>query len=192
VIRQLSGFIVGTSVSFPRFVLAALLGPATLFLVLFPMMRAFSALTGGVPPFDWQNALTAADIADQLPLYAGAARDLYFAHVFVDTIFPVFVGTFFGAIAAFVLRHGTPRLYERAVGLGLFAAYFISVPFDYCENLGGLAAIMAYPAPPGGWASLVIFGKSVKLVTEFVIPGSTAAALVIGAVGWLWARLRGG
>jgi len=189
-LRQLNSFIIGTSSSLPRFLLALLLGPATLFLVLFPMMQAFTTLTG-VQPFDWQNALTTADVAAQLPLYKGAARSLYFAHAFIDTLFPVFVAAFFGAVAALALRHGTPRLYGQAERLGLFAAYFVSVPFDYCENLGSIAAILAHPAPPGAWAELIVRAKSVKLLTEFVIPGATALALAVAAAGWVIGRLRG-
>jgi hypothetical protein len=189
-IRQLSDFIVGTSRSFPRFLLAAALGPATLFLVLFPIMRGFAALSGGLQPFDWQNELTAAEVIEQLPAYTEPMRQLYYAHAFIDYVFPIFVAAFFGAIAAFALRHGVPRLYDRAARLGIFALYFVSVPFDYCENTGSLAAILFYPSPPGPWADLILFGKSVKLTTEFLIPGATALALVVAAGGWVLARLR--
>ena len=190
-IRQLSDFVTRTSTSLPRFLLATLLGPATLFGVLFPIMRGFSALTGGLQPFDWQNDLTAAQIAGQLPVYTGPVRQLYFAHAFIDYLFPVFVGAFFGAVAAFALRHGTPALYRRATSLGLLALYFVSVPFDYCENTGSLAAILLHPAPPGAWADLILIGKKVKLATEFVIPGATGVALVIGVAGWLSRLIRG-
>jgi len=189
VIRQLSNFIVRTSESLPRFLLAAALGPGTLFLVLFPIMRGFTALSGGVQPFDWQNELTRADIAAQLPAYTEPMRQLYYAHAFIDYLFPVFVAAFFGAIAAYALRHGVPGLYAGAVRYGLFALFLVSVPFDYCENTGALAAILAYPAPAGAWMDLALFGKRIKLITESVLPATTALALVLGAGGWLIHRM---
>jgi len=186
--RRLGDFIVHTSESLPRFLLAVVLGPGMLFLGLFPIMHGFTALAGGLQPFDWQNELTVADITEQLSAYTEPVRQLYYAHAFIDFVFPVFSAAFFGAIAGFALRHGLPAFYGWAARYGLFALFLVSVPFDYVENTGSLVAILRLPGPPGFWADLIVFSKPFKLATEAVLPVATGLALVAGALGWLRRR----
>jgi hypothetical protein len=189
-IRRLSEFIVHTSESPGRFVLALLLGMPTLFLVLFPIMHAFRELAGGAMPFDWQDGLAPEDVYAQLPRYTDTIRELYLAHAFVDTLFPVFVAAFFGSLAAYALRHGVPRAYGALRRYGVFALFFFSVPFDWVENAASLAVIYGYPTHYPDLARLLVAAKHVKLFAEPLIPGATAVCLAVGAVGWVLRRVR--
>jgi hypothetical protein len=189
-IGRLSEFVVQTSQSRVRFLLATLLGMPMLFLVLFPIMHAFRELVGGLQPFDWQQSLTQRDVFAQLPLYTATTRNLYLAHAYVDTIFPVFVGVFFGALAAFALRNGAPLAYDFLRRHGIFAMFLFSVPFDWVENAASLVLIYGYPRAPAGIAGLLIAANRVKLFAEPLIPIASAALVAVGVMGGLIQRLR--
>jgi hypothetical protein len=185
-VRTLNNFVVLSAKSWPLFILAAILGPATLVWVLFPLMEAFMEVSGGFAPFDWQADLDRQAIAEQVPAYKPAMLKIYYAHTAVDFVFPVYMGVFFGAVAAFFLRVGTPGLFEFLSSKGLFAVFLIGAPFDMLENIGALGVLWAADTDP--WATLLILAKQVKLVTQQFIPLATLIASVVGIGGWIRGR----
>jgi hypothetical protein len=187
--RSISDLVVRWSRSLPLFLLAALLGPATLAFVLFPIMEVFTDLSGGFAPFDWQPDLDRAAIAAQLPAYTPALRKLYYAHTFIDFVFPVFMGLFFGAIAAFFLRLGQPALFALCESRSLFAAFFVGPAFDMLENVGALGVLWAPAGSDDLWAGLLLAAKQAKLVMQQFVPLATLLAVVLGAGGWIYQRL---
>jgi hypothetical protein len=185
-VRTLSNFVLRAGKSWPLFILAAILGPATLVWVLFPLMEAFTEISGGFAPFDWQVDLDRQAIAEQVQAYTPAMLKIYAAHTAVDFVFPVFMGVFFGAVAAFFLRIGTPGVFEYLSGKGLFAVFLIGAPFDMLENIGALGVLWAANIDP--WATLLIMAKQVKLVTQQFVPLATLIAFLVGAGGWVRGR----
>jgi hypothetical protein len=187
-VHSISDFIVRTSCSVPLFLLAALLGPATLAFVLFPVMEVFTELSGGFAPLDWQPDLDRAAIAAQVPFYTPALRKLYYAHTFIDFIFPVFMGVFFGAIAAFFLRIGMPALFAACESRGLFALFLVSAVFDMTENIGALGVLWSPVSQGQGWAAVLLTAKQFKLVGQQFVPLAALAAVVAGGGGWVRRR----
>ena len=188
--RFISDFVVRTSTSPWLFLMSVVLGPLTLIFVLLPLMQAFSGVTAGVQPFDWQPDLTAEQIEDQVSLYTDAARNIYLAHTFIDFLFPVFFGTFFGAIAAFFLRKGSPDIHMWMCRYGLYGLFLLTALFDLLENVGAVGVVWSGGAG-GVWSNILLFGKGLKLIAMQIIPLMTVAGVLVGAGVWLWSRFRG-
>jgi hypothetical protein len=187
--RAISDFVVHVSRSWPLFALAAILGPATLAFVLFPIMEAFTALSGGFAPFDWQPDLDRAAIAAQLPGYTPAMRSLYLAHSAVDVVFPVFMGAFLGAIGAACLRTGLPGAFAGCEALGLFSLFLVAAPLDLAENIGAAGLIWLPGAGAEIWTAILLGAKQGKLVAQQLVPLAAVATAVLGLGGWVWRRV---
>jgi hypothetical protein len=187
--KRVSDLVVRGSRSMPLFLLAAILGPATLAFVLFPLMEVFTVLSGGFAPFDWQPDLDRAAIAAQLPGYTPELRKLYYVHTFIDFVFPVFMALFFAAIAAYFLRLGQPSLFAICEARKLFAVFFVGAACDMLENVGALGVLWSPAGSDALWAGLLLAAKQVKLVMQQFVPFATLVAVLLGAGGWLYRRV---
>jgi hypothetical protein len=187
--RWLNALIVRFSSSASLFSLAIVVAFGSLFAVFGPIRKAFSELTGGEVPFDFQNSLTTAQVFEQLPSYTENAKQLYYAFSFVDYFFPFFAGMFLAAIAAFSLRHLSPRAYAWADGRSLFPLLMIGTGFDWLENVFALTVISAYPEEMVTAASLMVLAKKGKLAFVVLSQAIGWGLLLLAALAWIGRRL---
>ncbi len=157
--------------------------------VFMPLGRVFAELSGGARMYDFQNALSVAQVIEQLPLYTGAARDVYFAFSFVDYFFPFFAGLFLAAIAAFSLRHLAPAAYAWVSARRLWPLLLLGTLCDWSENLLALALIAGQPADPAALASSLVLAKQAKLLFVMAAQAIGWSLLLLATLKWLGQRL---
>lgn len=187
--RQLNDLIIRTSQSWWLFLLSVIVAFGSLFAVFGPIQLAFAELTGGLTPFDFQNSLSVEQIFEQLAVWNEAAVQLYYAFSFVDFFFPFFAGLFLAAIAAFSLRHLSPRLYERVAPGRLFVLLMLGPAFDWLENLCALFVIGRYPAEMTAAASLLVVAKQGKLAAVMLTQLIAISLLLLASLKWIWTRV---
>lgn len=187
--RTLNELIIRFSQSIWLFALSIVVAFGTLFLVLLPIGNVFPELAGGATPFDLQNDLQPDEVFDQLEGYTEAARQLYYAFSFSDFFFPVFASLFLGAVAAFSLRHLSPKWYGVAEARNLFVLFMLGAMFDWLENVFALTAVGTYPDTPAWVANLLVLAKQGKLA--LVMSGQAVAwlLLLLAALRWVAAKL---
>jgi flagellar biosynthesis protein FlhB len=187
--RALNELIIRFSRSIWLFALSVVVAFGTLFAVLLPIGNVFPGLAGGATPFDLQNDLQPDEVFDQLEGYTEAARQLYYAFSFADFFFPVFASLFLGAVAAFSLRHLSPRWYAVAEARNLFVLFMLGAMFDWLENIFALTAVGTYPDTPVSVANLLVLAKQGKLA--LVMSGQAVAwlLLLLAALRWVAAKL---
>lgn len=154
-----------------------------------PLGRVFAELTGGAQMYDFQNALTVAEAIEQLPLYTGAARDVYYAFTFVDYFFPFFAGLFLAAIAAFSLRHLAPAAYAWVSERRLWPLLLLGTLCDWTENVFALSLIAGQPADPAALATGLVLAKKAKLLFVMAAQLIGWSLLLLAALKWLGRRL---
>jgi len=186
--RQLNDLIIRCSQSWWLFLLSVIVAFGSLFAVFGPVQVAFAELTGGLTPFDFQNSLSIAEIFEQLADWNEAAVQLYYAFSFVDFFFPFFAGLFLAAIAAFSLRHLSPRASARVASRRLFPLLMLGTAFDWLENLCALFVVGRYPAEMTAAAGLLVVAKQGKL-TAVLVSQLIAWTLLLLAAG-MWVRRR--
>ena len=188
--RALNDLIIRFSRSAWLFALSIVVAFGTLFAVLVPIGNVFPELAGGATPFDLQNSLQADEVFSQLEGYTEPARQLYYAFSFADFFFPVFASLFLGALAAFSLRHLSPKWYAVAEARNLFVLFMLGAMFDWLENIFALTAVSTYPDTPAWVANLLVLAKRGKLA--LVMSGQAVAwlLLLLAALRWVGGRLR--
>ncbi len=186
--RYLNDLIVRFSRSASLFVLSIIVFLGSLLAVFGPIQKAFSELTGGEVPFDFQNSLTVEQVFSQLPSYTENAKQLYYAFSFVDYFFPFFAGIFLAAIAAFSLRHISQHAYDWVDQRGLFSLLMIGTLFDWLENCNALLVIYRYPEIMTTAANLMVFAKKGKLAFVMLSQLIGWSLLIIAGFCWLYRR----
>jgi len=171
------------------FLLCMLVAFGALAAVFMPLGRVFAELTGGAQMYDFQNALTVAEAIEQLPLYTGAARDVYYAFTFVDYFFPFFAGLFLAAIAAFSLRHLAPAAYAWITERRLWPLLLLGTLCDWTENLFALALIAGQPTDPVALATGLVLAKKAKLLFVMAAQLIGWSLLLLAVLKWLGQRL---
>ncbi len=189
--QALSRLIVRVSSSLPLFALTVAVFAVTLML-LTRISNGFPAIAGGALPFDMQNALTSAQVLEQLPGYTDQARRQYWLFTSIDYVFPFAGGLFLAAIAAFCLRWQFAPLYARAVANQWLPWLMLASLFDWCENLAAIVAINAWPETTATMATALVIAKKLKLGFLFATQGGVALLLLASAGRWLRGKLRGG
>ena len=190
--RQLNDLIIRCSQTWWLFLLSVIVAFGSLFAVFGPVRIAFAELTGGLTPFDFQNSLSVDEIFEQLAAWNEAAVQLYYAFSFVDFFFPFFAGLFLAAIAAFSLRHLSPRLYDHVAQRRLFPLMMLGPAFDWLENLCALFVIGRYPAEMTAAAGLLVVAKQGKLAAVALSQLVAFLLLVLAAGKWAWTGIAGG
>jgi hypothetical protein len=187
--RHLNELILRFSSSPWLFGLAFVVAFGSLFAVFGPITLAFGELTGGEQPFDLQNRLTVEQIFAQLPHYTETARQLYYAFSFVDFFFPFFAGIFLAAIAAFSLRHLSPRAYAWVNARNLFVLMMTGTACDWAENCLALVVISQYPQQFTGVATALVLVKQAKLFFVLLAQLVGWSLLLLAGLKWLGQRL---
>jgi hypothetical protein len=182
--NALNSLVVRFSRSAGLFILSAIVTFGALFLVFFPINVAFAELTGGLQPFDFQNALTVEQIFEQLPLYSESAKQLYIAFSYVDYFFPFFASLFLAALACFSLRHLSPKAYDWMNAKNLFALFFLSCAFDWAENCFALTVIFSWPEKMTTTANLLVLAKKGKLTFVIFFQAVTWILFALAALKW--------
>ena len=106
-----------------------------------------------------------------------------------DFFFPFFARLFLAAIAAFSLRHLSPRAYDRVAQRRLFPLLMLGTAFDWLENLCALFVIGRYPAEMTAAAGLLVVAKPGKLAAVALSQLIAWSLLLLAAVKWAWTRL---
>jgi hypothetical protein len=163
--------------------IAAVLGFSLSFFVLFRIAEAFSAVTGGLQPFDMQNGLRVEEVPVQLSRYTDASRRLYALFAVVDYLFPLAGGFFVASSGAFLLRHGVPAAYAWLESRRGLVVFFLPTLFDWLENVAAIAVIFPAAPPSSAFTTLLIVFKKLKLGSLFLSQGT----LVLLAL-WLGVR----
>lgn len=186
-LSKLNGLIVQCSSTWWKFLIVFLVQIASL-LTLQRISNEFPATSGGVPPFDMQNALTPSEIFQQLEGYTAQAFDLYVIFQAVDFVFPFFAALMMASVCAFALRNFSSRLYEASVNKNIFVLLLIPAVFDYLENLNLLWAVNAWPEQVQIAASLAVAAKMGKLSSMMLAFGVAALLLLLAAGAWIARR----
>jgi hypothetical protein len=181
-VRAVNALIVRISGSPRLFLGVTALAFGSLFGVLLPLGDAIAARTGGLPPFDLQNTLNSATVLEQLEAWTPAATRRYYLFAAVDFVFPLTAALFQGAVAAFALRRLSARLFAVADRHALFALFLAAALFDWLENAGALAVVVAWPAELRPAAAMLVSAKQAKLLAVTVQNGVAGALLVAAAV----------
>lgn len=191
ILGGLQEFIVRTSKDWRRYALVLVFFVAALRLLM-GTGEEFSARTGGIPPFDLQNGLETQEVRPQLEAYDDRARELYAAFALIDFFFPLLGALLLAATAAFLLRHGLPRVSERVLGLRLLPLFFIAALFDWLENVAAIALVWFDDGAAGWLPAALVTAKRLKL--GFVIASQLLVCLlaVYAAAGWVFRRIRSG
>jgi hypothetical protein len=164
------------------------------FQVLFWLESRFTALTGK-PVFDTQNDLTAAAIREQLPLYAGPARDAYLWFAAYDFVFPLLASISLVMLAAVLLRLNTFGFAQRLLALGAPLLFLFPTLFDWGENVG-LLAVLGTTAPSTAAIDTALVFKMLKLTSLSVSASVIGVLFVFALANWgvrlaAYARRRG-
>ena len=151
--------------------------------------QRFPAVAGGAEPFDLQNALTAGQVLEQLPLYTEAAYRQYYLFTAIDYLFPLAAGLFQAAIATFCLRYAWPRAYAAITARQLLPLLLLATLFDWCENIAAITAITAWPDTTATMAGALVAAKKLKLGFLGAAQGVTLLLLAAAVVRWVMRRL---
>jgi hypothetical protein len=143
--------------------------------------QSFPAVSGGAPPFDLQNGLTAGQVLQQLAGFTEGARRQYLLFTAIDYVFPLAAGLCLAAAGAFGLRHGFPGFYAELARRNLFPLFLTGSLFDWCENVTALTAIMTYPDTSAGVVGALIVAKRLKLFFVFATQGLVLLLLLVAA-----------
>jgi hypothetical protein len=164
--------------------LAFLVNGLALF-ILFGIEARFEAITGA-PVFDTQNELTRAQMMDQLPLYAGSARQIYWGFSAFDFVFPLIGSIFFALFYAYVLRRlpWTGWLYRKRV----YLLVLLVALFDYMENIGFIWTLLSGVPPSTAAMQFALFFKQLKLLS--LGASNFVALLLVGAFVAAWILRR--
>jgi hypothetical protein len=162
-----------------RTLIAVQLANVISFQALLWLESRFTALTGK-PVFDTQNDLTAAAIREQLPLYAGPARDAYLWFAAYDFFFPLLASISLVVLCAVLLRFNTFAPAQRLLALGLPLIFLFPTLFDWGENIGLLTVLSRVP-PSMAAINLALFFKVLKL-TSLSVSGALIGILFVYAV----------
>lgn len=182
--RWYNDLAVRTSQSAGLFILSAVVAFGSLRFVFMNINAAFEPVVGA-QMFDFQNALTTAQIFEQLPNYTAETFALYRAFLFVDYFFPFFAGLVLAAIAAFTWRFLMPARYEAIRKRNLFALFLIPTLFDWGENSFAILLINAYPETREWAASALVLCKQGKLATVLLANAIAGLSLIAFALKWL-------
>ncbi|MBS93450.1 MAG: hypothetical protein QF789_05425 [Gammaproteobacteria bacterium] len=186
-LARLNSLIVECSSTWWKFLIIFLVQMGSL-QILQRISNEFPAVSGGVSPFDMQNALTPSEIFQQLENYTAQAFDLYVIFQAVDFVFPFFASLMIASLSAFAMRHCSTNLYEVFVTRKLFVLLMVPAIFDYLENINLLWAVNAWPEQVQIAANLAVTAKMGKLATmmmAFII----SILLLLGAAGvWITRR----
>jgi len=138
--------------------------------------RAFQARTGGQEPFDFQNRLTVAGVAAQLPAYTPGSRRWYRAFFAADLVFPFVAATFLGLLWARLL--GQPGGWRaRLLRWNAPLWPLLATLFDYGENVCFLLLVERRARADGPAASIGVACKRLKLASLGLIAVMTNALL---------------
>ena len=171
------------------FLLSMLITFGCLYAVFLPLGKAFAELTDGQQMFDFQNALTTAQVAEQLPIYSDAAKQIYYAFSFTDFFFPFFASLFLVAIAAFSLRHLAPWAYASVTDRKLWPVLMLGAAFDWLENIFALIVVSAAPESTPTAATLLVLAKRAKLAAVMVAQAVSWGLLLLATGKWLAVRV---
>jgi hypothetical protein len=156
---------------------------AASFGILFSLEDQFERLSG-LPTFDTQNALTADQIIEQLPLYQGEARDAYLRFAAFDFVFPFAAALNLAVLWALFLRTNTWHIAGRLLAWNIPVLAFLGTLFDWGENFGFLTILSSGAAPEAGILQTALMFKALKLIMLNVSFGLTSALLVFALANW--------
>ncbi|MBW4436519.1 MAG: hypothetical protein KME04_05260 [Pleurocapsa minor GSE-CHR-MK-17-07R] len=132
------------------------------FTILFALEDQFEALAG-IPVYDTQNALTTAQILEQLPLYQGEALNAYLRFAAFDFVFPLVSAIFIAVICTLLLRLNRLKIAQTLLRWRLPLVVLLITLFDYLENVGLLTVLAAAPAPDAAVMNFALVFKQLKL-----------------------------
>lgn len=182
--RWYNDLVVRVSRSAWLWTLSAVFAFGSLFFVFLNINVVFEEIVGA-QMFDFQNALTSAQIFEQLPNYDERARALYKAFLFIDFFFPFFAGLVMAAAGAFAWRYLAPARYASIDSRGLFGLFLIPTVFDWGENLSAMIVVGAYPDELAWAATLLVLFKKGKLATVILAQAIVGLSLLAAAGKWL-------
>ncbi|MDP6435654.1 MAG: hypothetical protein QF790_03475 [Gammaproteobacteria bacterium] len=186
-LARLNGLIVECSSTWQKFLIVFVVFVGSL-LILQRLSNEFPAVSGGVPPFDMQNALTPAEIFQQLNGYTDQAFDLYIIFQAVDFVFPFFASLTIASLCAFALRNFSIDLYKAFLARKYFILLMMPAVFDYLENINLLWVVNTWPQQVEIAANLAVASKIGKLTT-MTLAFIVTALLLLGAAGtWITRR----
>jgi len=189
-LQRLNDLMLRFSRSWPLFLLAALVTFGSLYLFTGVIGPRFTAMTGGFPPFDLQNALTANQVYEQLPSYPEEARRLYYLFSAIDFAFPLFASLFLAAIAAFSLRYLWPAACAWVTDRRLWVLMLLPALFDWAENVFALTVITNHGRELRTAAAMLVYAKLGKLSLAGLAQVLAWGLLLLAAIKWLWLRFR--
>jgi hypothetical protein len=182
-LAALTGFIT-TRASWPAIFLTAAAAAAGAWVDIRLIAPAFAAATSGIPVFDLQPGLQPEQIWQQLPRYTAESIRIYWQFFWLDMAFPLAAFTTLALLWAKLLPITSAA---ASVRWGVTALVpFLTLLFDWAENLAFMSLVQAYPAEPAWLAALACglhFGK-------FVCLAITNAGIVLLALAALVTRVQ--
>ena len=129
---------------------------------LFWSVDHFAALTDGLSFMDMQPRLTRDELFVQVGSYGPKARVFYFWWSLFDYAWPFLTFTTMLFITPWLFRFLGEAVQDRFRWLVAFA--YITVLFDWAENLGFVSLVLAQPSEPAWLASITLAMHAGKLL----------------------------
>jgi hypothetical protein len=148
---------------------------------LFWSVAYFSALTGGLRFIDMQPTLTADKLFAQIHLYSPETIEFYLGWSLFDYLWPLVTFTTMCFISAWLFRFLSPK-WQRWFP-PLVASAYLTVLFDWAENIGFVTLVLGLPAEPMWLAQVTLLLHAGKLVFNMVFNIGFWIALVAAGVG---------
>jgi hypothetical protein len=153
--------------------------------VIFPLISSLiEDPAGELESIDTKLYYSPAEFYETIAPYGDQGRRVYaLSHLTADVLFPLVYAFLFGWLIAYIF----PRAFSVDSWVQrLNLAPFLLLIFDLIENISVVILLLVYPTQLQGLARLAGLITSLK----WVIAGITMALPVVGAVVWLYKRLR--
>jgi hypothetical protein len=173
-----------------RLIVGVLLCQMLLLIAMLQIGKPFERATG-YPPFDFQNQLTVADIARQLPHYNATARQLYYGMSVIDFAFPALGGLFWALLLGAALRLGWPDFWRRANNGWWLLLPFAGTLSDWSENIAILGLLAHFPPLDQTFAQGVVLAKRAKLTTVTLTGAVSMTLFALGLLRWRLGHRQG-
>lgn len=151
---------------------------ATTWFGLFYSVEKFSHMTGGLAFMDMQPTLTPTKIFAQIPTYTPDTVAYYIVWSLFDYLWPFVTFTTMLFICAWLLKFLSDKWQQRF--WLLVASAYITVIFDWLENLGFIALVLGLPAEPLWMAQVTLALHAGKLTFNMIF--NVGTWVLLGAV----------
>ena len=170
--------------------LLALAAVVTVFLFMLLVLEPLLIGETGHRVIDIQPELSAAQIAEQVPLYT--PRAVLYAWVFYvfDFVFPFLASLLATGLMAFGLRQFWPAAYVARRFTPLVLLPYLSALGDWLENVFTLWLLTAYPPVNDSALQGLMAARTFKGVAGAVVMTPVLLVFVVGLVVYIWRRRK--